>query len=102
MRIDKTPYTQFLLSVFEIICLCFFLEKVVHVENTASRKVSGRSWKGFRKGNRKVFYSVQNAASRKVSGRSRESFRKQTRKVLFNFPHFSIVGSPEKVRISPG
>ena len=47
----------------------FFFEKTVHVQNTASQKVSGRSRKGFRKENRKVFYSGQNTASRKVSGR---------------------------------
>jgi hypothetical protein len=84
--------------------LCVFLRKSsVCVENTASRKVSGRSRKGFRKENRKVFHRVRNTASRKVSGRSRKGFRKLgwkvfvqfsilcrsslSRKVLFNFPY---------------
>ena len=51
-----------------ILLTCFF-EQILHVENTASRKVSGGSRKGFRKENRKVFYSGQNTASWKVSGR---------------------------------
>ena len=51
-------------------------------ENTASRKVSGRSRKGFRKENRKVFYRLQNIASRKVSGRSQKGFQKENRKVF--------------------
>jgi hypothetical protein len=79
-----------------------FRKKIVHVENAASQKVSGRSWKGFRKKSWKVFYRVQNTASRKVSGRSRKGFQKRFQKALLNFSYLSIVGSPERLELVPG
>ena len=65
----QTRHIIFIWSSLNYVMIVFFGGKIVHVENTASRKVSGRSRKGFRKENRKVFYSGQNTASRKVSGR---------------------------------
>ena len=81
---------------FEHYWLSFFFERVVHVRNAASWKVSRTSQKGFQKESWKVFRRVRNIVSQKISRRYQKGFRRLAWKVVVHFLILKLLGSSSR------